>query len=903
MLVRSSSTHSFARAELGGKGYNLYLMTNQNLPVPQWVALGSRIFREFRTSGNLNSLLKEKVSGAIAQKNFAEAANVARETILSVQVPESLQKLIRAAIAELGDTFLAVRSSAAEEDSHKFSFAGQLSTFLYVKGEVAVLDAVRECWASAYSERALSYRMQSGIPVTTEIDMAVVIQKMIPSEKSGVLFTVDPVSENPDLMTISSVFGLGEGLVSGLLAADTFTVRRSKTEIVGQEIAEKNTALQRAPEGGCVETAVPQQLVNTPSLTSKEISDLAELAHTVERFYKVPQDVEWTIADGNLYLLQSRPITTLKKQISGTLHIWDNSNIIESYGGITLPLTFTFAKYVYSEVYLQFCKVLHVPAKEIRSLQLALDNMLGSISGRVYYNLLNWYRLLTIVPGFKANRAFMETMMGVGESLSEEIAERCHPDSSHFLLRAKVGRIFSGFKLIYFHFEIQNIVDTFLRRFKRVLAHYRAIPYFGMPADEIYTHFRALENDLLRKWEAPIINDFLCMVHFGILKKLTQKWLSDLDPSVQNDLLAADGHLESAEPTRELIRMAGVAAQNPALKELLESSDPKDTLEALNQSQHKEFYDRVQSYIHHYGFRCMNEMKLEQPDLHQDASFLFVCIRNYLRGGQIDLTEYEKREKAIRAAAEEKVWGRLTGLRRIVYQFFLTHTRKAVRNRENTRFCRTRVYGVVRAMFFAIGEDFAKRGMIATSSDIFYITLPELYGTLNATLTGQDLLSLVAQRKKEYDGYQNIEPAPRFLTRGLPYVQNDHFSQELAGPATATTCASGFGGIGCSPGIIEGTVKVILNPTDSLDLNGEILVTLRTDPGWIPLYPAAKGLLVERGSLLSHSAVVAREMGLPTIVSIKGLTKTLHSGMRVRMNGSSGEITILDSNNTGNEGK
>lgn len=234
-------------------------------------------------------------------------------------------------------------------------------------------------------------------------------------------------------------------------------------------------------------------------------------------------------------------------------------------------------------------------------------------------------------------------------------------------------------------------------------------------------------------------------------------------------------------------------------------------------------------------------------------------------------------------------------MKRFIYLWSLKNARKAVRNRENTRFCRTRIYGVARAMFNGIGRDFAARGMIERPEDVFYLLMNEVFGAIEATTPAQDLAALVDVRKKQYDSYENIEPASRFITRGPTYVMNNHFPADA--PETnqeilnlPENCLKGSG---CCPGIVEGIVKVVLSPKDNLELNREILVTLRTDPGWIPLYPSASALLVERGGLLSHSAIVAREMGLPTVVGIKGLTQKLKSGMRVRINGETGLVEIL----------
>jgi phosphohistidine swiveling domain-containing protein len=276
-----------------------------------------------------------------------------------------------------------------------------------------------------------------------------------------------------------------------------------------------------------------------------------------------------------------------------------------------------------------------------------------------------------------------------------------------------------------------------------------------------------------------------------------------------------------------------------------------------------------------------------------DPAYLFICLKNYLRSGYTNLAVYEKREQELRQKAEEKVRGHLSGFKKRFYFWVLKHARKAVRNRENTRFARTRVYGIARTMFQAMGQDLANRGIIEKPDDIFYLTMDEVFGIQHGTLTAFNIPSQIKLRRDEYEKYEAEELLPRFMTRGPVYWDNPCFVKE----EIAAECVDGeydFKGMPCCPGVVEGVIKVVISPDDDLELNGEIMVTPRTDPGWVPLYPSVSGLLVERGSLLSHSAIVAREMGLPAIVSIPGLTKRLKTGMRVRMDGKTGMVKILE---------
>ncbi len=895
MLVTANSTHFYAKSEAGGKGFNLYLMSQAGLPVPEWVVFGKRYFQEFLNSADIQNKINHIIEDLSAHKIQAkDAEQKVFELFESSPLPESVATSLEQALSILGNQVFSVRSSAADEDSLAHSFAGQLSSFLYVTGKVDILTYIRRCWASAFSERGLVYRMENGVSLN-KISVSVVLQRMIDPDKSGVLFTCDPVSKKIDSFVISAVYGVGEGLVSGALDADSFWLDNKSGKLQRKEIVEKTEMLKKSSSGlysGICETqAVAANLVSQDSLSAEELETLWKVGCQIQDQYHRPQDIEWALENGKLYVLQTRPVTHLESDLIGYPNLWDNSNIIESYGGLTSPLSFSFALRNYKAVYVQFCEVLGVPNEIIKDMDSYLSNMLGSINGRVYYNLFNWYKLVGVLPGFKQNREFMETMMGVSEGLSDEIANRIKPHASWDTPVGRLRKMVTGFNFIKYHFTIQGVVEDFLKTFHKDYDRFRAMPLKRLRGDQLLQVYMDVERNMLGRWKAPIINDFLCMVHFGLLRKLTMAWLTNLDSTIQNDLLAGEGGLESAEPTKALLRLAHQASQSPALVDLLLKVDPKEGLEALNQSSHIDFYKSVLDYLDRFGFRCMSEMKLEEIDLLTDPSYLFVCLKNYLKSGHAQAHD-DSHEKSLRQEAEGKVATHLSGFKKYIYFWVLKHARKAVKNRENTRFARTRIYGIARSIFQSIGEDLAALSALDHPRDIFWLTIEEVFGVYNGTLPSFNLKAFVLQRKKDYEGFAE-ETDPRILTRGAVYWDNTFIKEDDLSQQSSESGDWDLKGLPCCPGIIEGVVKVIINPGDNLELNGEILVTARTDPGWVPLYPSISGLLVERGSLLSHSAIVAREMGIPAIVSIPGLTKKIKTGMRVRIDAKAGTIKIL----------
>ncbi len=892
LIISKTTTENFAKKESGGKGHNLYLLQKNGINVPEFITLPPQFFEAFKTDTKIQDYMENiLVDQNLSVREISEKISL---KIIETPMPKPIENEIKLAYQSLNRSLISVRSSAHDEDSATYSFAGQLSSFLYISDFKNTIQSIKECWASAYSERSLHYRNINKLE-TIKIKVSVILQEMIDPDKSGVLFTCNPISRNNNQIIINAVYGVGEGLVSGRLDADTYLISKKDGAIVEKTIVEKNKKLIRdIANQKCMEVEVDSDQINVESLDQAELKALLEIAHKIENFYGKPQDVEWSIKNKKLYILQSRPVTTPIENNRGTLYIWDNSNIVESYGGHTMPLTFDFAHYVYHQVYVQFCEILLVPSNRIKEMDYFLKNMLGLFYGRVYYNLLNWYKLTSILPGYKYNRSFMETMMGTNEALQDEIAERVKPPEFHQGFGSKIRSMITGAKFFWFHITIQKVVDEFLREFHLVYNKFRQVNYNRMSADQIFEYYQKLEKEMLWKWHAPIINDYLCMIHYGLFKKLTEKWLSHLGDSFHNDLLAGNGNLESAEPTKKLIILSGIVSKNQNLKNLILSTQNDHCLEALNQSEFTEFYSMILDYIDKYGFRCMSEMKLEQKDLHQEPALFFVFLKNLINCGQTDLHEYERREKEIRENAEKLLHQHIKGIQKLVYSWSLRHARKAVMNRENTRFCRTRIYGVVRSMFYAMGEDFVKTNIIDKKEDIFYLSLSELTGALEGTNSIQNLREVIRLRKYEYEYYKTLEPAPRFFTRGPVYWNNIHIPKEDVASHSSDLLPNQMRGTPCSPGIVEKVVKVILDTNDDMVLNGEILVTERTDPGWIPLYPSVNGLLVERGGLLSHSAIVAREMGLPTIVGIKGLTKKLKSGMKIRMNGETGLIEIIE---------
>ena len=816
-------------------------------------------------------------------------------------MPAEVRKGIEDAHRDLfsEDAYVAVRSSAIGEDAAGESFAGIHESFLYVRGADAVCDAVERVWASAFSERALSYRASRGL-AADGIEIAVVVQRMIDANVSGVVFTADPTTGDVHRVVVSSLFGLGEGLVSGGLDADLFTVDK-RSGSVETSIAKKQErfGLDAAQGHGVRRESLPEGMRETASLSDAQVRQVAREARRIEEAYGAPQDVEFALdATDALWILQTRPITTVEElgPAAGYGLLWDNSNIIESFSGVTSPMTFSVIRRAYATVYRCFSQVMGIAPDVIRRSEPLYQNMLGLIQGRVYYNLRSWYLLLRLFPGFQYNRQFMESMMGVKESYEPEADASPSAARRYFVELPALIRLL--LRSLWNFGRIRALVSRFEALFEHHYGRWVAMRFQEMRPHELMAVYGEMERDILEQWRAPIINDLFVMVNYGVLKKLCASWCGDTTGSLQNDLICGEGGIRSTEPTFRLMELAGDVRAQPELARTFSTTPVEDIGHVLRRDpRYASFNAAFGRYLDEYGFRCMNELKLEEPTLRDRPEFAYQVIRNYVGSpAGADPRAITSREADIRMGAERRARSLIgSPLKRAVFNWVLRNARLGVKNRENMRFARTRIFGLVRELVRALGGRLVDAGSIDRVDDVFYLTLDEIFDFIKGTAVTTRLRELTALRRAEFGEYRAGEaPDDRFETFGMVYARN-----RFRGRAVVAPVADGaLRGIPCSPGQVTNTVKVILSPSDDAQLAGEILVAGRTDPGWVPLYPSVSGLLIERGSILSHSAIVAREMGIPTIVGIPGLTTRLKTGQRVTMDGTTGVVEVLDGSST-----
>ena len=852
-IVRCDQPH--APAAVGAKAHALYQLREAGLPIPPWLVVSPDALLDGQLSPDTRSALAE-----------------AMHTL------------------GLSGKPLAVRSSSTEEDSAAASFAGQFESFLGI-GEPELEATIAKVWQSGYAERVAAYKTSRGESSPAK-PPAIIVQALVAADAAGVAFSVNPIDANWEHALVSAVPGLGSALVDGESDADTFTIDRSGNSVSTIAAHKSHARFLVSKNGYSVESApLPPETANALCLSPEQAAAVATLARRCEAHFGRPQDIEWAIESGNLFLLQSRPITTLHHVpfAGGKLYLWDNSNIAESYSGVTLPLTFSFARYIYTEVYQQFCRMLQVAPARVARHRVVFGQMLGLVRGRVYYNLLSWYKVLALLPGYELNRSFMEQMMGVKEPLPPDAQAEVDTFRRSGKLADALNLVRSLAGLVYKHWTIERDVARFYQRFETALAQ-ASKPLDSMRLEELADHFHELERDLLGSWDAPLVNDFLAMIFFGLLRKQCGRSLGPEGETRCNDLLCGIGGLISAEPAARMRQMAELVAPDPALAETLRRASRARIEQAL--ALHPRIQKEIDSYLAKFGDRCLDELKLESAALSDDPLPLYRSIGELASHNLAQRAPYDFAAAQSGAESALMLALRRKPLRRVLTRWILKHARRRVGCRENLRFERTRLFGRIRRIFLEAGKRLHAFNVLDDPRDVFYLEVYEIIGYIEGIASTTDLRGLVHLRRRQYESYQT-QPSPddRFQTRGPVPIGNTFQS---ARPASASAGPGDtLQGIGCCPGIVRGLARVVTHPHDAALQQGEILVAKQTDPGWIMLFPLASGLLVERGSLLSHSAIVSRELGLPAVVSIRDLLDSIRTGDLVELDGSTGLVQIL----------
>ncbi|KUG08309.1 PEP/pyruvate-binding domain-containing protein [Solirubrum puertoriconensis] len=856
-MILTSAEPQPLRYAVGGKAAGLYRLQAVGMRVPDFVVLPAEQFDVL--------LLGIGTDAAALQQR--------REKLLQFCIAEADRARLVAQFEQWNfpSQPVVVRSSVADEDGQHAAFAGLMDTFLNLTTMEAVEQAIARCAASAYSERAVAYRQQKGLPLAAR--PAVIIQRQIAPAASGVLFSTFP--EYPQELAVHAVWGFGEGLVSGALAPDEFYFSKQTGQVHRQTIASKDQQLMTRPEGGLIMQAVPAAQQHEPCLSATHLGQLFGIGTQLEQALGGPQDVEFVAEGEQLWIVQARPITQPIPEVV----VYDNSNIQESYCGVTTPLTFSFAQRAYATVYRQTMHALGLPAAEIAAQEPVVTQLLGLVKGRIYYNINNWYRGLQLLPSFRQNKADMERMMGLEEPVDfVQTQEKSLPAK----LRMSPRLVLNLSRLMWAFSRLDAAVKAFHARFEQHYQRFYRLQLSHFSADALLAEKARLDDELLGNWSTPIVNDFYVMMINGRAVRLLQKAGAAEPEELLRRYLAGDQDLASTQPTKRMLALADMVRPNATLRQLIleQRSDLPEQVQQLA----PEFAQAVAEFISGYGDRTVGELKLETQTMRTNPQIFYQYLRNYL-GAEVPATLGTHGSQQVLSQAQAEVEALLHGkswLQQRQVRRQLQRLQQAIRNRESLRLERTRLFGMYRALYLAMGERLAAAGLLQQPRQIFFLTEDEATTTLKAGFLA-DLPATLAARQQEFSANQRADVPARVVVPSPPLAPVEYLE----------TSEALMRGTGCYPGQVSGEVLVITSPDDNLGVAGKIVCALRTDPGWAALFPACRGVIIEKGSSLSHSVILLRELGIPTIINVPNITKRLHSGQYVRLDGASGEIELL----------
>ncbi|MCX4649984.1 MULTISPECIES: rifamycin-inactivating phosphotransferase [unclassified Streptomyces] len=780
-----------------------------------------------------------------------------RRTIEGIAILGDLAAAITHALARLGEqTAYAVRSSATAEDLPTASFAGQQDTYLNVVGPTAILQHVSRCWASLFTERAVTYRQRNGIDHRT-VHMAVVVQQMVIPHASGILFTADPVTGNRKVATVDSGFGLGEALVSGLVNPDVFKVRDG--EVVNKTIAAKQRAIHALPAGGTQEVAIAPQLQGQPALTDAQAVRLVQLGRRIEAHFGRPQDIEWCLVDGGFQIVQSRPITTL----------------------FPIPESGDQENHVYVSV--GHGQMMTDPMKPLGFSMWQLTAMvpMHEAGGRLFVDVTR--RLAS-----PASRAGLLEAMGKGDPLIRHALETVL-DRDGFvpsLPDAGPGGPPAG--------GASAPIDTDPAVVAELIERSRA-SIAGLERDIRTKTGPALFDFLLEAFEEHkrVLSDPLSIkaIKAGMeatwwLNDKLQEWLGEKNVADTLTLSAPDNI--TSEMGLALLDVADVIRPKSEVVAFLQGVDGDDFLDELAKlAGGTEARDAIEAYLDRYGMRCVGEIDITRPRWRERPSTLVPVILDNVRNFEPGAAE--RRFEQGRQKAQKKEQDVLTCLRALPdgdrkadeVKGMIDRVRTFIGYREYPKYGIISRYFVYKQALLAEAERLVQADVLPEKEDAFYLTFQELH---DAARSHQMDDQLIQRRKEAFRSYHALTP-PRVLTSDGEALTGAYRRDDV--PAGALI------GVPVSAGTIEGRARVILDMAEADLEAGDILVTAFTDPSWSPLFVGIAGLVTEVGGLMTHGAVIAREYGLPAVVGVEHATRLIRDGQRIRVHGTDGYVEIL----------
>ncbi|MGK8829170.1 phosphoenolpyruvate synthase [Bacillus paranthracis] len=850
---------------VGGKGLNLGELSNiQGIQVPEGFCVTTVGYEKaIEQNEELQTLLQQLTKLKLEDRaQIGEMSKEIREVIMAVQIPTDVVEAVTQYLSRFGNEHAyAVRSSATAEDLPYASFAGQQDTYLNIIGKEAILQHVRKCWASLFTERAVMYRMQNGFE-HNQVSICVVVQKMVFPEASGILFTADPITSSRKILSIDASFGLGEALVSGLVSADNYKVKEGK--ITETMIATKKLAIYAVKEGGTETKQIDSAQQKIQTLSERQILQLEQIGRQIEAYFGCPQDIEWCLARNTFYIVQSRPITTLypiPEENDGGNHVYISVGHQQMMTDAMKPLGLSFFLLTTSAPMRKAGGRLFVDATQQLASPASRDYLINTLGKSdplirdALTTVVERDNFITLLPDEETEKSASKSKPPVSSRPEIEndpaIVTELIKNSEVSLEELKeTMQLKSGVDVLDFILED-------IQQLKKVLFNPQSIAVImaGMNASTWI-------NEKMEQW-------------------LGEKNAADtLSQSVQNNITSEMGLalMEVADvirPYEEVIAYLQHVENDSFLDELVQFKGGEKAREAID------------AFLNKYGMRCSGEIDITKTRWSEKPTTIIPMILNNIRDFEYGASK-RKFEEGLQEALkkEEELVDRLQQLPDGKQK--VEETKRMIRNirnfigyREYPKYGMINRYFIYKQALLKEAEQLVQSGVIHEVDDIYYLTFEELHEVVRTKKLNYELIH---KQKNDYKLYEKLTP-PRIMTSDGEIITGKYKRENLPADAIA--------GLPVSSGVVEGRARVILNMEEANLEEGDILVTAFTDPGWTPLFVSIKGLVTEVGGLMTHGAVIAREYGLPAVVGVENATKLIKDGQRIRVHGTEGYIEVL----------
>jgi len=879
------SLAEFDRRDLplaGGKGANLGALLHAGLPVPPGFCVTTAGYQRFVTANDLQPRLLATLNGLdTSQPQALEAAStLIRQWFETGDLPDEIAQAILSAYAALGGA-VAVRSSATAEDLPDLSFAGQQDTYLNINGAETLLQAVKRCWGSLWSARAIGYRARNGIS-QQEISLAVVVQRMVPSEASGVLFSANPLSGKRNETVIDATLGLGEALVSGMVEPDHYVVDPTHRRILKKTLGAKAVSV-RGVNGGGTQT-VEECAAGVQALPDEQILALAALGQQAERFFGGPQDMEWAWAGGQLYVVQSRPVTSLYPLPAGAqpqpLEVLFSFGVWQGMLDPFSPLGQDMLTGLAAGIGRRFGSSADMRSQ--RTFQVAGERLFANVTGLFHQ---------------PAGRGILRLFVGAIDPTSAVVIDGLLDEPE--LALAKKGLSPSTlFRMIRTLLPVAGGVlynllwpEAGRRRLARCIdalvdeAQRRCDQAAGSPAAlaGVLSAMPAAAPSILLPYLLPAVISGQVPFHRLLMMAET---IPNGEQRVM-DLTRGLEHNVTTEMDLCLWATAQRIRRDPPSAELFLHTPAADLVAAYRAGQLPAAGQQaLTDFLQRYGMRGVGEIDIARPRWKDDPLHILQTLQSYI---QID-AQTASPEAIFRNGAERahqaqielvQAFGKKPVAR--VVNFLAGRVRHLTGLRETPKFAIVRMLDVLRSAVLAVGQQLVAAGSLEQADDVFFLHTWELQQLGEGSLP--DARSLVAARRQSYRRELGRRRSPRILlSDGRAFYES----------APAAAADGALSGSPVSAGTVEGTAHVVLDPHSERLQPGEILVCRASDPAWTPLFLAAGGLIMEVGGMMTHGSVVAREYGIPAVVGVNQATTRLRTGQRLRLDGTTGQIFLLD---------